>query len=95
MAENKTLSRNLSNGAYWTYCHLQGYRKGNGFKLKNKRNGNADTSNNENEARRISSRITVAFSTAAMENNFSSDMWIFDSGASCHYCSSIERLVEV
>jgi hypothetical protein len=30
-----------------------------------------------------------------MENNFSSDMWIFDSGASCHYCLSIEQLVEV
>jgi hypothetical protein len=24
--------------------------------------------------------------TIAMKNNFSSDMWILDIGASCHYC---------
>jgi hypothetical protein len=31
----------------------------------------------------------------AMKNNFSSDMWILDSGASCHYYPSAEGLPDV
>jgi hypothetical protein len=30
-----------------------------------------------------------------MKNNFSSEMWILDSGASCHYCRSAEGLSDV
>jgi hypothetical protein len=30
-----------------------------------------------------------------MKNNFSSEMWILDSGASCHYCRSLEELTDV
>jgi hypothetical protein len=30
-----------------------------------------------------------------MKNNFSSDMWILDSGAGCHYCQSAEGLTDV
>jgi hypothetical protein len=30
-----------------------------------------------------------------MKNNFSSDLWILDSGASCHYCQSVEGLTDV
>jgi hypothetical protein len=30
-----------------------------------------------------------------MKNNFSSDMWILDSGASCHYCQSVEGLTQL
>jgi hypothetical protein len=29
-----------------------------------------------------------------MKINFSSDMWIFDIGASCHYCPSAEGLTD-
>jgi hypothetical protein len=35
------------------------------------------------------------FTTIAMKNNFSSDMWIIDSGASCHYYQSAEGLTDV
>jgi hypothetical protein len=31
----------------------------------------------------------------AMKNNFSSDIWILDSGASCHYYQSAEGLTDV
>jgi hypothetical protein len=30
-----------------------------------------------------------------MKNNFSSGMWILDSGGSCHYCRSTEGLTDV
>jgi hypothetical protein len=30
-----------------------------------------------------------------MKNNFSSEMWILDSGASCHYCHSAEGSTDV
>jgi hypothetical protein len=30
-----------------------------------------------------------------MTNNFSSDLWILDSGASCHYCKSAKGLTEI
>jgi hypothetical protein len=35
------------------------------------------------------------FTTITMKNNFSSDVWILDIGASCHYCRSAEGLMEV
>jgi hypothetical protein len=37
----------------------------------------------------------VAFTTIPMENNFANDLWILDSGASCHYCRSVEGLTDV
>jgi hypothetical protein len=30
-----------------------------------------------------------------MKNNFANDLWILDSGASCHYCRSVEGLTDV
>jgi hypothetical protein len=30
-----------------------------------------------------------------MKNNFANDLWILDSGASCHYCQSAEGLTDV
>jgi hypothetical protein len=30
-----------------------------------------------------------------MKNNFANDLWILDSGASCHYCRSVEWLTDV
>jgi hypothetical protein len=35
---------------------------------------------------RIFNSNDVVLTTIAMKNNSSSDMWILDSGASCHYC---------
>jgi hypothetical protein len=37
----------------------------------------------------------VTFTTIAMKNNFANDLWILDSGASCHYCRSVEGLTDV
>jgi hypothetical protein len=44
---------------------------------------------------KFSNSKNVAFTTVTMKNNFSSDLWILDSGASCHYCRSLEGLTDV
>jgi hypothetical protein len=77
----------MSNGADCT--------KSNCFKLKNKSNRNSGTSNNDGQGHRIFDSNDVVFTTIAMKNNFSSDMWILDSGASCHYCQSAEELKDI
>jgi hypothetical protein len=30
-----------------------------------------------------------------MKNNFANDLWILDSEASCHYCQSVEGLMDI
>jgi hypothetical protein len=81
-----------NNGAYCTYCRLPGHIKSNCYKLKNKSNRNSGTSNNGGQGHRIFNSNYVAFTTIAMKNNFANDLWILDSGASCHYCRSVEGL---
>jgi hypothetical protein len=44
---------------------------------------------------RIFNSNDVAFTTIAMKNNFANELWILDSGASCHYCQSVEGLTDV
>jgi hypothetical protein len=63
--------------------------------LKNKFNRNSGTSNNDGQAHRILNSNDVAFTTITMKNNFASDMWILDSGASCQYSRSVEGLTDV
>jgi hypothetical protein len=87
--------KNTSYGAYCTYCRWPGHTKSNCFKLKNKSNRNSGTSNNDGQGRKIFNSNDVAFTTIAMKNNFSNDLWILDSGASCHYCQSAEGLTDV
>jgi hypothetical protein len=69
--------------------------KSNCYKLKKKSNRNTGTSNNDGQEHRIFNSNNVAFTTIAMKNNFANDLWILDSGASCHYCRSVERLTDV
>jgi hypothetical protein len=84
-----------SNGAYCTYCRHPGHIKGNCYKLKNKLNRNNSTSNNSGQGERIFNSNDVAFTTITMKNNFADDLWILDSGASCHYCQSVEGLTDI
>jgi hypothetical protein len=63
--------------------------------LKNKSNRNCGTSNNDSQGYRIFDSNDDAFTTIAMKNNFANDLWILDSGASCHYCRSVEGLTDV
>jgi hypothetical protein len=63
--------------------------------LKNKSNRNSGTSNNDSQGERIFYSNDVAFTTITMKNNFANDLWILDSGASCHYCPSVEGLTDV
>jgi hypothetical protein len=74
-----------NNGAYCIYCHCPGHIKGNCYKLKNKSNRNSGTSNDGGQGERIFNSNDVAFITITMKNNFANDLWILDSGASCHY----------
>jgi hypothetical protein len=63
--------------------------------LKNKSNRNSGTSNNDGQGHRIFDSNDVEFTKIDMKNIFSSEMWILDSGASCHYCQSAEGLTDV
>jgi hypothetical protein len=63
--------------------------------LKNKSNCNSATRNNGGQGERIFNPNDVAFTTIAMKHNFANDLWILDSGASCHYCQSVEGLTDV
>ena len=85
---------NSNQGTYCTYCRRTGHHKGNCLKLKNKNNRNSGTTN-DNQDRRGFNSNNVAFTSIATENNSSNDMWILDSGASCHYCQSLEGLTDV
>jgi hypothetical protein len=80
-----------NNGAYCTYCRHPGHIKSNCYKLKNKSNRNRGTSNNGGQGERIFNSNDVAFTTIGMKNNFANDLWILDSGASCHYCGRVNR----
>jgi hypothetical protein len=50
---------------------------------------------NDGRGHRIFDPNDVAFTTIAMKNNFANDLWILDSGASCHDCRSVEGLTDV
>jgi hypothetical protein len=63
--------------------------------LKNKSNRNSGTSNNDGQGETISNFNDVAFTTITMENNCANDLWILDSGASYHYCLSMEGLTDI
>jgi hypothetical protein len=63
--------------------------------LKNKFNRDSGTSNNDCQGYRIFNSNDVAFASIAMKNNFANDLWIFDSGASRHYCQSTEGLTDI
>jgi hypothetical protein len=63
--------------------------------LNNKPNRNSGTSNNGYQGNKGFNPNDFEFITITMKNNFSSNMWILDSGASCHYCRPVERLTEV
>jgi hypothetical protein len=84
-----------NNGAYCTYCCRPGHIKGNCYKLKNKLNRNSGKSNNGGQGEIIFNSNDVAFTTITMKNNFANDLWILDSGASCHYYQSVEGLTDV
>jgi hypothetical protein len=63
--------------------------------LKNKLNRNSGASNNGGQGERIFNSNDVAFTKIIMKNNFANDLWILDSGGSCHYCRSVEGLTGV
>jgi hypothetical protein len=65
------------------------------MKLKKKYNRNSGTSTHDNQERQVLNSNDVAFTSFETKNNLSSDVWILDSGASCHYCQSMEGLTDV
>jgi hypothetical protein len=92
---HNNFQKSTSNGAYCTYCRQPGHIKSDCFKLKNKFNRNKGASNNDGQGHRNFNPNDATFTTITMINNFSSDMWILDSGASCHYCQSAEGLTNI
>jgi hypothetical protein len=64
------------------------------LQIENKSNRNSGTSNNGGQGERIFNSNNVVHNNS-MKNNFANDLWILDSGASCHYCRSVEGLTDV
>jgi hypothetical protein len=64
------------------------------MKLKKKYNRKSGTSTHDNQERQVLNSNDVAFTSFETKNNLSSDVWILDSGASCHYCHSMEGLTD-
>jgi hypothetical protein len=93
--KSQIFQKNTSNCAYCTYCYQPGHNKKNCFKLKNKLNRNSGTSKNDGQGHKVFNSNYVAFTSISIKNNFSSDMWVLDSGASCHYCRSVAGLTDV
>jgi hypothetical protein len=89
-SQNSGNQVNLHNGAHCTYCRRPGHYKSNCMKLKKKYNRNSGTSTHDNQERQVLKSNDVAFTSFVTKNNLSSDVWILDSGASCHYCQSME-----
>jgi hypothetical protein len=85
---------NTNQGTYCTYCCWPGHHKGNCLKLRNKSNRNTGTTNNNQERKNFNSS-NVAFTSIVAENNFLNEILILDSGASSHYCQSLEGLTDV
>jgi hypothetical protein len=55
---------------------------------------NSGTSNDDGQGREVFNSNNVTFTTFTMKNNFSSNMWIPDSGANCYNYQSVEGLTE-
>jgi hypothetical protein len=93
--QNRGNQVNLHNGAYCTYCRRPSHYRNNCMKVKKKFNCNSGTSTHDNQERQVLNSSDVAFTSFVTKNNLSSDVWILDSGASCHYCQSMEGLTDV
>jgi hypothetical protein len=65
------------------------------MKLKKKHNCNSGTSTHNNQERQVLNPNDVAFTSFETKYYLSSDVWILDSGASFHYCQSMEGLTDV
>jgi hypothetical protein len=92
---HNNFQKSTNNGAYCSYSCLPGHIKSNCYTLKNKSNRDNGTSNNDSQGHRVFNSKDVSFTTMAMQNNFANDLWILDSGSSCHYFRSVEGLTDV
>jgi hypothetical protein len=92
---HNNFQKNTSNGAHCTYYHQPGHIRSNCFELKNKFNRNSGTSSNDGQGHKGFNSNNAMLSIIAMKNTFSSDMWILDSVANCHYYRSEKGLKDV
>ena len=72
---------------FCTYCKKAGHVKSNCFKLNRRAEGNGGVNVRTGVA-------DVVFNLKSESSEFSENIWIADSGASCHYCNSDKGLFD-
>jgi hypothetical protein len=95
-SHNSGNNGNSSGRIFCSYCCKPGHDRKNCFKLKKEdsRSNNA-SSNNGNSDRPNFGSQDVVFTATASEERIRGDIWICDSGASGHYCMSIEGMFDI
>jgi hypothetical protein len=56
---------------------------------------NSGTSNNDGQCNKVFNSNDVAFIQITMKNNFSTELWILDNGATFHHSLSVKGLTEI
>jgi Zinc knuckle len=71
------------------YCKKSGHVKANYFKLLWKNLGMNNSGGKQNGQNGVGGTAKVVISPMTKIGDFGNDIWIGDSGASCHYCNNV------
>jgi gag-polypeptide of LTR copia-type len=76
------------------YCKKSGHVKTNCFKLLRKNSGMNNSGGTKNGQNGVGDTADVVLSSMTKIEDFDNDIWIGDSGASCHYCNNDAALYD-
>ena len=76
------------------YCKKSGHVKANCFKLLRKNSGMNNSGGTQNGKNGVGATADVVLSSMTKIEEFDNDIWIGDSGASCHYCNNDAALYD-
>ena len=79
------------NDVFCNYCKRPGHVKANCFKLMKKNLGERNSSSTGNV---VAGTADVVLSSMTKIEDLGNDIWIGDSGASCHYCNDDDALYD-
>ena len=79
---------------YCVYCRKSGHVKANCFILNRRNEANGNGNNNVRNGV-AGTTADVVFNSVSENSEFSKNIWIGDSGASCHYCNCDQGLFDV
>jgi hypothetical protein len=76
------------------YCKKSGHVKANCFKLLRKNPGMNNSGGTQNGQNGVVAMADVVLSSMTKIEDLDNDIWISDSGASCHYCNNDATLYD-